>query len=161
MVTIALLIAGPLVTIASMFICLRVAEWRLEKRFFRASAAIQAELIKLVEGKPCQSAAVLNALSRAFGSEAGRAAKASLMADLAHISREQNTAEADDKAAILGQQLPMLAPILHAGRGGRNKLFSNPLVQLALNALSGRAEHAPIAPTNGGSSVAERLKRGG
>jgi len=130
--------------------------------------AINTELLKLINGDPCQTAAVLNAAGRVIGSEAGRSAKASLMADLSHLKRAENTAANDQQLALIGDQSPGIGQVLAGmGPGKRSGLMKNPLVQLAIQAfLGGQPFSGGSTPGNGqGGSTAEgsvrdRLKKG-
>lgn len=140
-----------------------------ERKQEQIEARINDELVKLVAGEPCQTAAVLNAAGRVIGSEAGRSAKASLMADLSHLKRAENTAAADQQLALLQDSSPGIGGILERmGPGKRSKMLSNPLVQMAMSALLGGTAGAGGTPgngNNGGStsqgSVRDRLKKGG
>ncbi len=136
---------------------------------------VNAELLKLVNGEPCQTAAILNAAGRVIGSEAGRSAKASLMADLSHIKQATTSAASDQQLALIEDGAPGVGGVL-AGMGPRTrgKLMSNPLIQLAIQAfMSGKlggpggspAAGSPAAGSSGNGretpSVRDRLRKGG
>lgn len=125
------------------------------------------ELEKLVKGEPCQSASVLLAIGRSVGSEAGRSAKASLMADLGHAARATNVAAEDAVVDEISQQKPMLGAVLGSmGRGKRSKLLNHPLAAMGMQLLMGGGLGAPGDNHNnnsgpGETSVRDRLRRMG
>jgi hypothetical protein len=130
-----------------------------------AIQAANAELVKLVAGDPCQSASVLLAVGRVVGSEAGRSAKAALMADLSHASRAAN-ADAEQQAVdAIGEQHPGIGAVL-AGMGpkARRGVMKNPLLQLGIQAILGGGFGGLIGGGNhnnngGGSSPTEYTGR--
>ena len=132
-VAVIVLILGNTLALAGALI---ITKRYAEGRFRSAVDLATTELEKLAKGEPCQSAAILNAIGQLIGSEAGRSAKASLMADLAHGKRNLNAAEDEAAGAALTEGSPALGALLSGMSGGRkNKLLSNPLVQLAMAGL--------------------------
>lgn len=120
---------------------------------------LNAELSKLVAGEPCQSGAVLNAIGQTVGREAGRSAKAALMADLSHAQRAVNDGAVEAQVDAISGAQPALGGLL-AGMSSKTKkgLLNNPLVGLAVQALTSGRQGAN-APDNGaGRSVRDRLK---
>lgn len=116
-------------------------KWYLSKRIQAAQERINAELLALVEQKPCQTAAVLNAVGLIVGREAGRSAKASFMADLAHTKRAANIAGEEAVVDAVGAQQPLLGAVLGGmGRNKRKGLFDNPLVQGLLSQFIGAGQ---------------------
>ena len=110
----------------------------LTRRIQRAQERINAELLALVEQKPCKSASVLNAVGHIIGQEAGRTAKASFMADLAHTKRAANIAGEEALVDAVGEKQPLLGAVLGGmGRNKRKGLFDNPLVQGLLSQFIG------------------------
>lgn len=137
---ILLWIAVPLLILAPFFamgLALVVVKYYLERRVQDVLDVCMSELEHLSKGEACQSAAVLNAVGQLVGAEAGRSAKAALMADLSHGKRQLNAAQAEAQAeAIAEGSPPGIGSILAGMSGGRkSKLLSNPLVQLALAGL--------------------------
>jgi len=129
----------------------------INRKQAQISESFISEVEKLVKNQPCASASVLLAVGAVVGSQAGKSAKASLMADLAHA---QQTVTAADIQGIDGAGTG-IGPILKAmqGKGRGSHLLNNPLIQLALSAIMGKGTGSST-PSNGGS-VAERLKKGG
>jgi len=117
----------------ALFLTRRYVEGRVQAVLDVATSELEA----LSKGEACQSGAVLNAIGQLVGSEAGRSAKAALMADLAHGKRNLNAAEAEAQADALTEGAPPGIGALLAGMSGRrkSKLLGNPLVQLALAGL--------------------------
>jgi len=108
-------------------------------------SGITGELAKLVAGEPCQSAAVLLAVGRTIGQEAGRSAKMALLSDLSHAQHAVNGIAIDETVAKVGEAQPALGALL-AGLG-KNKakgLLANPFVQMAMQGF--------MAGKNGGNS---------
>lgn len=135
----AVLILGACQVIGFAGFCY-VLKWYLAKRIQAAQERINAELLALVEGKPCQSASVLNAVGHIVGQEAGRTAKASFMADLAHAKRAANIAGEEAIVDAVADKQPMLGAVLGGmGRNKRKGLFDNPLVQGLLSQFIGSA----------------------
>lgn len=164
---IAVVLLGLCQLLALVLVLLVVRRWL---RSWLAELRDQAntELVKLVNGEPCQTAAVLNAAGRVIGSEAGRSAKASLMADLSHVKRAQNADAADQQLSLVEDHAPGIGGVLaNMGPRSRGKLMANPLVQLAVQAFLGGGFGRSPAPTgdNGnstaGQSVRDRLRKGG
>jgi hypothetical protein len=115
-----------------------VRMWAARKQA-EIEARITGELAKLVTGEPCQSAAVLLAVGKCVGQEAGRSAKMALLSDLSHAQHAVNGIAIDETVAKIGEAQPGLGAIL-AGLG-KNKakgLLSNPFVQMAIQGMSGR-----------------------
>ena len=86
-----MIFAGIIVAISNaltaLMVLFLVRAWvRREKRRLLESA--RAELSKLIAGEPCEVGSIANAFGRHIGSEAGRSAKASLLADLSHMKRD-------------------------------------------------------------------------
>jgi len=137
----------------------------VEARFDAIIVALDAELTKLVSKEPCQSGAVLNAIGEAVGARAGVAAKAALMADLSHAKRAVNTDANDQQLALIEEGSPGLGALFSGvGKRGRGTLLGNPLIQLALSALTGRSQGAPgngATPGPGTGSVRSRIQKGG
>lgn len=132
-----------------------VLKWYLARRIAAVQARINAELVALVEQKPCQSASVLNAVGHIIGQEAGRTAKASFMADLSHAKRAANMAGEEAIVDAVGEHQPMLGAVLSGmGRNKRKGLFDNPLVQGLLSQFIGNAPPSGTREDNhkGGSS---------
>ena len=136
-----------------------LARWWIRRRIRDLVETAENELNLLCAGKECHTGAILSAVARTIGQEAGRSAKAALMADLSHISREQGQQQADQQLALIQDQAPGVAGVL-AGMGahGRGKIFKNPFVQLAIQALTQRGNHT-TGPD--GPSVRDRLQKGG
>lgn len=136
-IAVPMLILAPFVAVGGALI---LTKRYVEQRYLAGVEAATSELEKLAKGEPCQTAAILNAVGQLVGAEAGRSAKASLMADLAHGKRNLNAAEAEAQADALTEGAPPGIGALLAGMSGgrKSKLLSNPLVQLALAGL-GRA----------------------
>lgn len=136
MIVAAVILAGSnaLMVAAALFLVHRY----VSKRVNQARAAAVAELSKLIAGEPCQLGSIANALGAQIGAVAGRSAKASLMADLAHVKRDGALDAADAAAGAIATQQPALGGIL-AGMGSRSRkgLLSNPIAQLALQGLLG------------------------
>jgi hypothetical protein len=135
----AILILGMAQTVAvgAIFVC----AWLWAKRQGqKALVALNAELLALVEAKPCQSAAVLLAAGKVIGSEAARSMKASLMADQAHIQRALNIEGENAITEVVSQQQPLMGGMLAGmGRNKRKSLLGNPLIQgLVSHYLSGQ-----------------------
>jgi hypothetical protein len=121
------------------------------------------ELAALVKGEPCQSASVLLAIGRSVGSEAGRSAKASLMADLGHAARATNAAAEDAVVDEISAQKPMLGAVLGSmGRGKRSKLLNHPLAAMGMQLLMGGGLDGSTGQTGNNhdnhSSVLDRLR---
>jgi hypothetical protein len=132
-IAVFLLFLSPFLAVGSALILTRIY---FERRFQAGIDAATAELEKLAKGEPCQSASILNAIGQLVGSEAGRSAKASLMADLSHAKRQVNSAGVDAEAEAIGEGAPGLGSLLAGMSGGRKKsILNNPLVQLALAGL--------------------------
>lgn len=147
-----------------LLLVLMVRRW-IRRSVLTVQDQATAELLKLVNGEPCQLASVLNAAGRVIGSEAGRSVKASLMADLSHQARAQNQADADLQLSMLDQA---------AGSGGlggallslpinkRSKIMRHPLAQMAVQLLANSGGGS--GPANNGDhtagSVRDRLKKG-
>lgn len=139
-----------------------LARWYIERKARKLADRAAGELSALVEGKPTPAAAILNAIGANIGREAGRSAKASLMADLSHAKRAQNAdAEADTTGQIAGALPPNVgSALLSMGTKSRRNLMSNPLLQLAFSGLFKSSQPAN-AGDNNQTSVAERLRRNG
>ena len=115
--------------------CILFRMWAAHKQK-ELEQRITNELSLLVKHEPCQSGAVLNAIGDVVGSAAGRSAKAALMADLAHASRAANTAAVEGAIADVSQESPAIGGLLASlGKNKAKGLFSNPLVQLALQGI--------------------------
>jgi len=148
-IAVPLLILAPFVAVGGALI---LTKRYVEQRYLAGVEAATSELEKLAKGEPCQTAAILNAIGQLVGAEAGRSAKASLMADLAHGKRNLNAAEAEAQAEALTEGAPPgIGALLSGMSGGRkNKLLSNPLVQLALAGLgrsgAGNGSSGPSRP---------------
>jgi len=127
-------------------LCLLIRQWA-DHRQAQITSAINQELERLVKGEPCQSASLLLVVGRVVGSEAGRSAKAALMAELSHVQRQANSAVVDEAIESVGEKQPMLGAMLQGmGRNKQKSLLNNPLVQMALSALTagkGGGNHAP------------------
>lgn len=96
-------------------------------------ARITGELAKLVSGEPCQSAAVLLAVGKCVGQEAGRSAKMAILGELSGAQRGVNAIAQDAAIAGIGESQPALGAILAGmGKGKAKGLLANPLVQMAL-----------------------------
>lgn len=123
-----------------------LAGWLWAKRQSRkAVEALNAELLALVEARPCQTAAVLLAAGKVIGAEAARSMKASLMADLSHIQRGANIEGENAITEAVSQQQPLLGGVLAGmGRNKRKSLLNNPLIQ-------GLVSHYLSGPRNGSS----------
>lgn len=132
-----------IVTFAGMAVLIR--QWASRKQA-EVEARITGELAKLVAGEPCQSAAVLLAVGRSIGQEAGRSAKMALLSDLSHAQHAVNGIAIDETVAKVGEAQPALGAIL-AGLG-KNKakgLLANPFVQMAMQGI--------MAGKNGGNAT--------
>jgi hypothetical protein len=133
----AVLLLGLVQVIAFGGFCY-VLKGYLQRRIEAAQERINAELQALIEQKPCQSASVLNVVGHIIGQEAGRTAKASFMADLAHGKRAANIAGEEAIVSAIGERQPMLGAVLGGmGRNKRKGLFDNPLVQGVLSQFLG------------------------
>lgn len=125
-------------------------------------ARINDELAKLTTGKPCQSASVLLAIGQTIGAEAGRSAKASFMANLSQAARQENAQAQDQQLELISAANPAVGGLL-GSLGGRRRgsLLRNPLVQLAISALTSGGSGAPAGGDNGHNplgSVEDRIK---
>lgn len=123
-------------------------------------ARINDELVKLTTGKPCQTASVLLAIGQTVGSQAGISAKASFMANLSQAARQENAQAQDQQLELISQANPAVGGLL-TSLGGRRRgsLMKNPLVQLALSALSSGGPGPRTAGDNGADDVADRIRR--
>ena len=126
-----------------MVTCLGVlflGKWYLSRTLKHYEERLTAEAGKLVAGEPCQSASVLIEIGKVIGSEAGRSAKASLMADMSHVQRAANSAAVDGAIEGVSAANPAIGGVLQSmGRGKASKLLNNPLVQLAIQGfMSGK-----------------------
>jgi len=100
-------------------------------------ARITGELSKLVAGEPCQSAAVLLAVGKCVGQEAGRSAKMAILGELSGAQRGVNAIAQDAAIAGIGESQPALGAILAGmGKGKAKGLLNNPFVQMALQGLT-------------------------
>lgn len=150
-----LLAAGLLLACQCLFfvgVGLLLRLW-LQRKLERLTTSAQEELFKLIEGKECVSGSILNAVGRTIGTEAGRSAKASLMANLSNMSRDANLDAADAQAQALGGQSPALGAILgKLGPRSRKNALTNPIAQLAINGLLGALNKPGAAQPGNGSS---------
>lgn len=150
---------GALVAVPFVLVALVRAE------ISRVRAEITTELGRLVAGEQCQSGAVLNAVAEHVGSRAGVAMKASLMADLSHITRAEGQTATDQTVAQVAAANPGIGAVLMGmGARGRGKMLNNPFIQLAMSALLGGPGGSPApgpGPDNNHGSVRERLQKGG
>jgi len=111
----------------------------LDRKQLDIETRISEELSLLVAGKPCKSGAVLNAIGDTVGREAGRSAKAALMADLAHAQRNVNSAKAEGQLSLVSEASPALGHVLSGmGPNRLGAMMKNPLVSLIVGAMSGR-----------------------
>lgn len=164
---VAVLVLLTSAQIAAMLLCLLLAR-RAARRFWSTICdTAHAELAALVAGEPCQSASVLNSIGRIVGGEAGRSAKASLMADLSHARRAANADAENAAVSAIGEQHPGVGAVLaNLGPKARRGAASNPLVQMALQyALGGGfgqgngGGNDNHAGASGSSPVRDRLRR--
>lgn len=115
--------------------------------------ALLEEARKLLSGEPCQTAMLLNTAGRVVGSEAGKSAKASLMADLSHVAKLGNSIEQETAIGALAESNPAIGGILSAlPKGKGSKLLKNPLIQLALSGIFNR-NSSNNPPSNGGAKI--------
>lgn len=154
----AIIICNALATFVLGYTC---ARW-LNGRIARLELAVSEELAHLVSGDPCRSATVLNAIGEQIGSAAGRSAKASFLADLAHAKRQENSMVNEAQLSMLDQQAPGVGSALGTlGPNRLGKLMKNPLVQLAVQGLMSRAGSGNAAASGNGKdsdSVRDRLR---
>jgi len=145
------------ITVGAFLIC----GWLWAKRQSRkALEALNAELLALVEARPCQSAAVLLAAGKVIGSEAARTMKASIMADLSHIKREANIEGENAITDAVSQQQPLLGGVLAGmGRNKRKSLLGNPLIQgLVTHYLTGAGNGSSQPGSGPGGAGGPRRK---
>lgn len=110
----------------------------------------EAEINTLVKGEPCTSGRILLAIGQTVGREAGRSAKQALLGDAATAKRLTNDAVDDTLVGALTESQPALGNILAGmGKNQRKGLLGNPLVQLALQGLTGGAHGGAPAPNPG------------
>jgi len=145
---------------------LMVRRW-IRRQILTVQDLATAELLKLINGDPCQLASILNAAGRVIGSEAGRSVKASLMADLSHQQRAQNQADADLQLSMLDQAAGagIGSALMSLPANKRSKLVKHPLAQMAIQLLANAGgSGGGSGPANNGDhtagSVRERLKKG-
>jgi len=130
----------------------------LQRKLKEKQASAVVELEKLLAGEPCQSATLINAIGSQIGAQAGRSAKASLMADLSHAKQGASAIGAEVIEGAIGDQSPNLAgAIAGLGKRGKKGILNNPLVQMAIQGfLSGQGSGAGGSPgsssSNGGSN---------
>jgi hypothetical protein len=122
--------------VLAFFVAGKVVITYLERKQAHFIDVLDGELQHLVKGEPCQSATLLNTLAFTLGREAGRSAKASIMADLAHISTSANLAQGEGQLALLTDGNPIAGQLLgKMGKRGAGKLMNNPFIQLLLQAF--------------------------
>lgn len=115
--------------------------------------AATRQIAALVAGEPCEAASVLNAVARSVGSEAGRSAKAAIMAELSHVQRAANADAIDVASEAVGERSPQLGMVLSGlGPRSRKSLFTNPLVQAGLQMFLGGGLGGNHHNNNGGGS---------
>lgn len=148
---------GPLIAV------LLARRW-IRQQVNELQTAAGAELAKLLAGESCQSATILNAIGNNIGAAAGRSAKASLLADLSHAKRQENSIANEQQLSLIDQEAPGAGSMM-AGMGPNrvNKLLKNPLLQLAIQGFlagrTGSGGNGSEAPNSGNAqSVRDRLR---
>jgi hypothetical protein len=124
-----------------------------ERKQAEITLAAQSEIMALSKGEPSQTATILMAIGQTVGREAGKSAKHALLNDLANAKRATNDAIDDGIVGAVAARQPALGSMLAGmGRNQRKGLLGNPLIQLALQGLTGAGAGAGgvPAPTNGG-----------
>ena len=128
-----LLVFCQIVTFAAFVYLIRL--WASRKQA-EVEARITGELAKLVAGEPCQSAAVLLAVGKCVGQEAGRSAKMAILGELSGAQRGVNAIAQDAAIAGIGESQPGLGAMLAGmGKTKAKGLLGNPLVQMALQGV--------------------------
>lgn len=159
---VAVILLGILQIIGFAGVCWILVHY-FERKQQEIAARINDELVKLTTGKPCQSASVLLAIGQTVGTEAGRSAKASFMANLSQAARQENAQTQDQQLELISAANPAVGGLL-GSLGGRRRgsLMKNPLVQLAISALTGGSSSlSPAGPGNGQvqlESIEDRIR---